>query len=53
MDLYAIDVSTHGGAIVPLKLREAIRARGPTIHPEFAKPGSTPAVVQEDDHVSV
>ena len=53
MDLYAVDVSTAGGAIVPLKLREAIRARGPTIHPEFTKPGSTPALVQEDDHVSV
>ena len=53
LDLYAIDVSTSGGAIMPLKLREAIRARGPTIHPEFTKPGSAPASVQEDDHVSV
>lgn len=53
VDAYAIDVSTKPGGIVPLKLREAIRARGPTIHPAFTKPGSTPAVAREDDHVSV
>ncbi len=53
VDVYAIDVSTQGGSIVPLKLREVIRARGPTILPAFTKPGSTPAPVQEVDHVSV
>ena len=53
VDVYAIDVSTHGGAVVPTKLRELIRARGPTIHPEYAKPGSVPPAAQEDDHVSV
>lgn len=53
VDLYAVDVTVQAGAIVPLKLREAIRARGPTIFPAFTKPGSTPAPVQEDDHVSV
>jgi hypothetical protein len=53
VDLYAFDVTVQAGAAVPLKLREAIRARGPTIHPEMTKPGSTPAPVQEDDHVSV
>lgn len=53
VDVYAVDVSMKAGAPVPLKLREAIRARGPTILPEFAKPGSTPASTQEDDHVSV
>ena len=53
VDVYAVDVSVRAGTTVPLKLREAIRARGPTIHPEFIKPGSTPAPVQEDDHVSV
>ena len=53
VDVYAVDVSVTGGSPAPLKLREAIRARGPTILPEFTKPGSTPAAVQEDDHVSV
>ena len=53
IDVYAVDVALQAGVIVPTKLREAIRARGPTIHPEFTKPGSTGATVQEDDHVSV
>ena len=53
LDLNAIDVTTQAGSIVPTKLREAIRARGPTIFPGFAKPGSAPPVVTEDDHVSV
>lgn len=53
VDIYAIDISTKGGGPVPTKLREAIRARGPTVHPAFSKPGSTPAKAPEDDHVSV
>ena len=53
VDIYAIDVSTSAGGIVPTKLREAIRARGPTVHPDFAKPGSGVPVAREDDHVSV
>ena len=53
IDVYAVDVTVQAGAILPTKLREAIRARGPTILPAFTKPGSTPAPVQEDDHVSV
>jgi hypothetical protein len=53
VDVYLIDVTVQAGAIVPTKIREAIRATGPTIHPEFTKPGSVPAPVQEDDHVSV
>ncbi len=40
LDLYAIDVTVQAGSIVPIKLREAIRARGPTIFPAFTKPGS-------------
>ena len=53
LDIVAIDVTVQAGSIVPTKLREAIRARGPTIFPAFAKPGSTPPAVSEDDHVSV
>ncbi len=53
IDVYAVDVSVQAGSIVPIKLREAIRARGPTIFPAFAKPGSAPPAVSEDDHVSV
>ena len=53
VDVYAIDVSEAGGARVPTKLREAIRARGPTIHPEFGKPALQPPQAPEDGHVSV
>lgn len=53
VDVYAVDVTLQAGMPVPSKLREAIRARGPTILPAFTKAGSTPAPVQEDDHVSV
>ena len=53
LDVYAVDVTVQAGDIVPVKLREAIRARGPTIFPAFTKPGSTRPTVQEDDHVSV
>ena len=53
LDVYAVDVTVGAGDIVPVKLREAIRARGPTIIPAFTKPGSTRSSVQEDDHVSV
>ena len=53
VDTYLIDVSTSSGGVVPTKTREAIRARGPTVHPEFAKPGVGAPVAREDDHVSV
>ena len=53
VDSYLIDVSTSSGGVVPTKTREAIRARGPTVHPEFAKPGVGAPVAREDDHVSV
>ena len=53
VDVYVIDVSAKIGAVVPTKLRELIRARGPTVYPEYTKPGSVPSTAQEDDHVSV
>ena len=34
---YAIEVSDDGGAVRPLHIKEAIRARGPTTHPDFGK----------------
>ncbi len=37
LDIYAIDVAEKDGAIVPTRLREAIRAVGPTVHPEHGK----------------
>ena len=37
LDLYAIDVRVGSGPVKPLKLREAIRAQGPTVHPEHGK----------------
>jgi hypothetical protein len=39
VDIYAIDVAEKAGRIVPVKLREAIRAQGPTVHPEHGKAG--------------
>lgn len=38
VDVYAIDVADRGGVLKPVKLREAIRAQGPTVHPEHGKP---------------
>ena len=37
LDVYAVDVAEREGTITPVKLREAIRATGPTIHPEHGK----------------
>ena len=43
LDIYAIDVAQKDGAIVPTRLREAIRAVGPTVHPEHCKRPQGPA----------
>ena len=37
LDVYAIDVTEKDGSVVPTRLREAIRASGPTVHPEHGK----------------
>lgn len=37
LDIYAVDVIERGGNLRPAKLREAIRAQGPTVHPEHGK----------------
>ena len=37
LDVYAVDVAETSGTWVPVKLREAIRAQGPTVHPEHGK----------------
>ena len=37
LDIYAIDVTEKNGTFVPVRMREAIRATGPTIHPEHGK----------------
>ena len=34
---YVIDVIEEAGAVRPVRYREAIRARGPTIHPAFGQ----------------
>lgn len=52
LDIYAIDVARRNGAIVPVKLREAIRAQGPTVHPEHGKP-TTPANQGSETDVSI
>jgi hypothetical protein len=35
--VYEMDVTIEDGAIVPVRLRERIRAKGPTTHPQFGK----------------
>ena len=37
LDVYAVEVAVRNGAVRPVRLREAIRASGPTIHPEHGK----------------
>jgi hypothetical protein len=37
IDPQLIDVTDEGGALTPTKLREAIRAKGPTIRPDLGK----------------
>ena len=34
---YVMDVDVEGGVAVPLSQRERIRAKGPTVHPQFAR----------------
>ncbi|CTQ64763.1 DUF2849 domain-containing protein [Roseibium alexandrii] len=35
--VYEMDVTIEDGIIVPVRLRERIRAKGPTTHPQFGK----------------
>ncbi len=42
VDPYAIEVTDKGGEIRPVRYRERIRAFGPPVHPEFAKPSVSP-----------
>lgn len=37
VDVYAVEVAETNGTVIPVRLREAIRATGPTIHPEHGK----------------
>ena len=37
IDVYAIEVADRSGTVTPVRMREAIRATGPTIHPEHGK----------------
>ena len=37
IDVYAIEIAEKDGVVTPIRLREAIRASGPTIHPEHGK----------------
>lgn len=38
VEAYPIDVADQDGVLVALRLREKIRAEGPTIHPELWRP---------------
>ncbi len=42
VDPYAIEVTEEGGEILPVRYRERIRAFGPPVHPQFAKPSAQP-----------
>ncbi|POF34576.1 DUF2849 domain-containing protein [Roseibium marinum] len=37
VDVYEMDVTVEDGVIVPVRLREKIRATGPTTHPDLGK----------------
>ncbi|GAB2185822.1 DUF2849 domain-containing protein [Roseibium sp. LAB1] len=37
VSVYEMDVTVEDGVIVPVRLREKIRATGPTTHPELGK----------------
>ncbi|KZM47930.1 DUF2849 domain-containing protein [Labrenzia sp. OB1] len=37
VSVYAMDVTVEDGVIVPVRLREKIRATGPTTHPDLGK----------------
>ncbi|MEM5581123.1 MULTISPECIES: DUF2849 domain-containing protein [Alphaproteobacteria] len=37
VSVYEMDVTAADGVIVPVRLREKIRAKGPTTHPHFGK----------------
>ncbi|WP_309085971.1 DUF2849 domain-containing protein [Chelativorans sp.] len=43
LDVELIDVEIVDGAVRPLRLRERIRAAGPSIHPELGKQAKKPA----------
>ncbi|MFC6490733.1 DUF2849 domain-containing protein [Nitratireductor sp. GCM10026969] len=44
VDVNLIDVEFVDGAVRPIRLRERIRAAGPTIHPELGKQARRPAL---------
>ncbi|MEP4032760.1 DUF2849 domain-containing protein [Roseibium polysiphoniae] len=44
VEAYAMDVTQDEGRIVPVRLREMIRAAGPTTHPELGKQARASAV---------
>lgn len=37
---YLIDVKSEGGRVTPTRYREALRALGPSSHPEFGRPAA-------------
>ncbi|MBD8892222.1 DUF2849 domain-containing protein [Roseibium litorale] len=37
VDVYEVDVTEEDGKLVPVRLREKIRAKGPTTHPDLGK----------------
>ena len=53
LDIYAIDVADRQGELKPIKLREAIRAQGPTVHPEHGKMTGRTAKNGSDSDVSI
>ncbi|WP_417666449.1 DUF2849 domain-containing protein [Roseibium sp.] len=44
VEVYAIDVTEDEGRIVPVRLREVIRAAGPTTHPNLGKQARAAAI---------
>ena len=42
VDPYVIEITEEAGEILPVRYRERIRAFGPPVHPQFAKPSMAP-----------
>lgn len=46
VDPYAIDVRAEDGGLMPVKLREAIRAKGPTVRLDLGKQAERAAKIE-------
>ncbi|MTI09037.1 DUF2849 domain-containing protein [Curvivirga aplysinae] len=46
VDPHTVPVSLEGNFAIPTHVKERIRAKGPTIHPQFGKQAEIPAIAE-------